>query len=940
MPGDKLKLFISYSRRDMAAADLLVTALEGQDFEVTIDRRNLPYGEEWQKELGDFIRGADTVVWLVSPDSVASKWCNWELGEVGRLHKRLVTVKIRPVALEELPESLGKINLLPAEGVYDPAAHLALLVTTLNTDGAWTKESTRLADRAREWIAGKRNPGLLLRGAGLKNAEAWSTIHPRSAPPPASDVLELILSSRRGAARRQRWTIGGSFAVAAVALTLAGIAWIQRQDSQSREFAALATNQLGIDPVDSVRLARSAVDVAPTPQAVEALRRALFGSHIRMMIPPAPPTPSDAGAGPDRKSLSALDRKGDVIATARGPDIELWSVADGHPLRSFHAGLQPAFIAFEGGDGTLAITGEDGSRQVWHIDAEPNGQSLRPAPLSAPPRPEGTAVDRDALVSVADDGSITITSLATGKARRVPPIQPPIEDKSEVLAISPDGKWLMVRSISLGDFDPVLVDANTGQVKRQFKGHEDKVSKATFSPDSQVVATITEWTRQESGGGPAPAIDTAVRLWEVASEEGPKELRGHTREVRDVAFSPNGNLVVTASVDETARVWDAHTKRELTILRGHQSPVQSARFSSDGSSILTTAEDGGVRLWEAVTGREVSLKAGGDVRSDKAVFSADAGQVLTVDEFHNVVSVYDSHSGNLVKRITDEQAGLSKASFSPDGNDLLIIGRGEIHELPIKGDGVVRRMLVPNDCCERAMMSPDGRTLALTNGWANDASGGNARLVLDFGGSNEIKALVPRQATYETAVFRASFNRDGRLLVTAGMEFDAVLYEVANGNPLRQLSAGPRGHKDWLLQAIFGPGDTVLTASRDGSAILWDAQGNFLRIFRGHDGAVGGSAFSPDGVLVATASADATVRIWDSGTGTSLTVLGGMGEISDVAFSPDGRELLTVSSDGIVCIYPLPAYGAINDMKEMACRNLNSPECTRERDRKSSYIRW
>jgi len=115
-----------------------------------------------------------------------------------------------------------------------------------------------------------------------------------------------------------------------------------------------------------------------------------------------------------------------------------------------------------------------------------------------------------------------------------------------------------------------------------------------------------------------------------------------------------------------------------------------------------------------------------------------------------------------------------------------------------------------------------------------------------------------------------------------------------------------------------GPGDTILTASRDASAILWDTQGNFLRIFRGHDGAVGGAAFSPDGVLVATVSADATVRIWDSGTGTSLTILGGMGEIADAAFSPDGRELLTVSSDGIVRIYPLPAYGSINEMMEMA----------------------
>ena len=932
MPGDKLKLFISYSRHDMAAADLLVTALEGQDFDVTIDRRNLPYGEEWQKELGDFIRGSDTVVWLVSPDSVASKWCNWELGEVSRLNKRLVPVKIRDVAWDELPEALGKIHLLPADGVYDPATHFSSLVAALNTDGAWMKEATRLADRAREWIAGKRNPGQLLRGAGLKNAEAWSTVHPRSAPPPASDVLELILASRQGAARRQRWAIGGSLAVAAVALTLAGIAWFQRQDSRSRELAALATNQLAIDPADSVRLARSAVDVAPTPQAGEALRRALFASHVRMVIPPNPQPPSgptDVGAGPGGKSVAALSHKGDVIATNRGRNVELWSVADRRRLTSFQAGLQPAFIAFEAGDGALAVTGEDGSRQVWRIDAARNGQPPGPAPLSAPPWSIGTAVDGGTLVSVADDGSMTIASLATGNERRVPPIRPPIEDKVEVLAISPDGKWLVVRSISLGDFDPVLVDANTGQVKRQLKGHEDKVSNATFSPDSQVVATITEWVRQESGGGPSPAIDTAVRLWEVASEERPKELRGHTREIRDVAFSPNGNLVVTASVDETARVWDGHTKRELTILRGHQSPVRFARFSADGASILTTAEDGSVRLWEAVSGREVPLKADGDAPREKAAFSADARQVLAVDEFHDVVSVYDSRSGKLVKRISDEPAGLSKASFSPDGRNLLIVGRQEIREQPIKGDGVLRRMPVPNDCCEGVVMSPDGRTLVLTNGWVNTASGGNARLVLDFGGSNEIKPLVPRRREYEIPVFRASFNRDGRLLVTAGMDFDAVLYDAARGNPVRPLSAGPIGHKDWLLQAIFGPGDTILTVSRDASAILWDAQGNLQRIFRGHDAAVQGAAFSPDGSLIATVSADATVRIWDIGTGTSLTVLGGMGEIADAAFSPDGRELLTVSSDGVVRIYPLPAYGSINDMMEMVCRNLNSPECMR-----------
>ena len=54
---------------------LLWQPLRSKGFTVTIDRRDIPYGEEWQKELTDFIRAADTVIWLASPASVISQWC-------------------------------------------------------------------------------------------------------------------------------------------------------------------------------------------------------------------------------------------------------------------------------------------------------------------------------------------------------------------------------------------------------------------------------------------------------------------------------------------------------------------------------------------------------------------------------------------------------------------------------------------------------------------------------------------------------------------------------------------------------------------------------------------------------------------------------------------------------------------------------------------------
>lgn len=236
----KLKLFLSYSRRNLAAADELVLALEGAGFEVTIDRRDLPYGEEWQKELADFIRASDTVVWLVSPDSVKSKWCNWELGEVVRLSKRLVPVRIVEIAPGELPEALGKIHVLPIDGVYRPDRHQTALVAALQADRGWVKEATLLADRAREWIARERNAGLLLRGPALKSAETWSTRRPKAAPPPASEILELILASRQGAVRRQRWAIGGALSVAAVSLGLAAIAFGQWQRAEAELTTATA----------------------------------------------------------------------------------------------------------------------------------------------------------------------------------------------------------------------------------------------------------------------------------------------------------------------------------------------------------------------------------------------------------------------------------------------------------------------------------------------------------------------------------------------------------------------------------------------------------------------------------------------------------------------------------------------------------------------------
>lgn len=196
--GRRLRVFISYARRDAEVATNLVDALEADGFEVAIDTRDLPFGEAWQIELDYHIAQADAVVWLVSDASIASRWCQWELARVEEYRKRLVPVIVDGIDHERLPEAISQIQLLPRSGMFDPRrlSDLQVLRKTLLADHAWLKEHTRLAERARLWQGDGRSADRLLRGSELVDAEQWRVAVPDNTPPPAAAVLDLIHTSR------------------------------------------------------------------------------------------------------------------------------------------------------------------------------------------------------------------------------------------------------------------------------------------------------------------------------------------------------------------------------------------------------------------------------------------------------------------------------------------------------------------------------------------------------------------------------------------------------------------------------------------------------------------------------------------------------------------------------------------------------------------------
>jgi hypothetical protein len=107
----KAKVFISYSRKDMVFVDRLEASLKGRGFEPLIDRTEIYAFEEWWKRIEGLIERADTVVFVLSPDSVASEVALKEVAFAQSLNKRFAPIVCRRVADEAVPEALARLNL-------------------------------------------------------------------------------------------------------------------------------------------------------------------------------------------------------------------------------------------------------------------------------------------------------------------------------------------------------------------------------------------------------------------------------------------------------------------------------------------------------------------------------------------------------------------------------------------------------------------------------------------------------------------------------------------------------------------------------------------------------------------------------------------------------------------------------------------------------------
>jgi WD40 repeat protein len=613
---------------------------------------------------------------------------------------------------------------------------------------------------------------------------------------------------------------------------------------------------------------------------------------------------------------AALSPDGKVLATVSQSGLTFWELATGRPLaRVRDAGVSNALdtnqsllcftpdgkrlVGLAGGfdvRGGVARPVEDA---IVFWDAA-SGKEVRRLPVSDKPGGPvviGMSINRSVWLAAGGkevghrnpQGEVSILDAVTGKRLRH------FATTSPDVVASPDGKHLAVAEPNNGT-NTLLCDAATGKEVRRWPapGRPDTMG---FSGDGALLAVVDP--------------ESNVRVYEVATgrerwsvQTPPPKGPGLHFYISALAFTPDNKTLIAGTTRGEILRWDAASGAPQPPLTGHAGVVSRVIVTPDGRLAVSVGWDGEIRRWDLPSGGELPGPEG--FRKHVCAALTPDGRRVAAADMAGRLELYDAATGRRSAVWQKSGPGVVALQWSPDGTRLAAAREDDAVGLWDAG-GRERRMLrlpgLPkvrqqgDNMFAGLAFAPDGKTL-LTSHQADgtrlwDAASGETRW-------------------HDPGAARVAFAPDGRTVASAWYEGQLRLRDAATGKdrqaPAAAAAAGAvPGRMMPIYNLAYAPdGSYLATCEGDGSLRLRDAAGWPRRAVRGESRLFMTAAFSPDGRWVAAGGYDRGLWVWEAATGGEVRRFEGHeGAVQGLEFTPDGSALLTWGADKTVLLWDL-----------------------------------
>ena len=502
--------------------------------------------------------------------------------------------------------------------------------------------------------------------------------------------------------------------------------------------------------------------------------------------------------------------------------------------------------------------------------------------------------DGDHLLSTSGDKTVRVWDVATGECIRV--LRGQIGEgnvgKIFATALSPDDRLLAVGGYP-SKWGIRLIDFRTGEVRALLKGHNNVIFDLAFSPDGEKLI---------SG-----SVDNTARIWDIKSGETLHELRGHADNITSVDYSPDGMRVVTGSSDRTLKLWNTSTGSLITTMSGHTDEVRSVAFTPDGRYILSGSDDRTIRFWDGRSGKFEKVLARQDANVIHLSISLDGTKVVTGHGSGTLTNnVFSIPSGNKVTSFSRHDNSVIATAISLDGRTAAT-GGGSDHEIFLwdTGTGKEKQKLAGKGKTVGSVgFARDGHAIAWgktfnPSGYSmNQIYGPLEHSFLLRGAGRDLELAMGRTVDGDASYTRAIESAGPLSLRTQYGKIHSILEILKNGRVIHEITRGGISGPRHISFTLTPDGRTVISGRSSGVLTSYDPNtGKKIHDFIGHTDDVWAVAASPDSRWLVSGSVDQTVRLWEIETGRLLLSIFHGSDGEWVAWTPAGYYTSSVNGD-------------------------------------------